>query len=120
MYNLDIKLNEINVKEENGSLYRKDEWGNWQKAEWNSLLEDFENTELYRAQNIVALNKQKVFNNIGINTDAILSKFLNPGSDQKLLIQLVLEELERLQVDIISLNITVDKWTSKLNITIAK
>ena len=119
MANIDIKINEENLVEKDGVLYRKDENGLLVKTGYDTLIIGFENTDVYRAQNIVQLRRDKYFNGSGIDIDSVFNSFFK-GAAGVILSNLVVEELQRLQVDIKDI-ITTDKdFVKKLVISLAE
>ena len=99
MANIDIKINEDNLVEKDGVLYRKDENGLLVKTGCDSLVLGFKRTDIYRAENIVQLRRDKYFNSSGIDVDSVLNSFFK-GAAGKMLDNLIIEEFLRLQVDI--------------------
>ena len=96
MANIDIKINEDNLVEKDGVLYRKDENGLLVKTGCDSLVLGFKRTDIYRAENIVQLRRD---NSSGIDVDSVLNSFFK-GAAGKMLDNLIIEEFLRLQVDI--------------------
>lgn len=119
MANIDIKINEDNLVEKDGVLYRKDENGLLVKTGYDTLIVGFENTDVYRAQNIVQLRRDKYFNGSGIDVDSIFNSFFK-GAAGVMLSNLIVEELLRLQVDIKDIVTTDKDFIKKLVISLAE
>ncbi len=119
MANIDIKINEDNLVEKDGVLYRKDENGLLVKTGYDTLIVGFENTDVYRAQNIVQLRRDKYFNGSGIDVDSIFNSFFK-GAAGVILSNLVVEELLRLQVEIKDIVTTDKDFIKKLVISLAE
>lgn len=119
MANIDIKINEDNLVEKDGVLYRKDENGLLVKTGYDTLIVGFENTDVYRAQNIVQLRRDKYFNGSGIDVDSIFNSFFK-GAAGVMLNNLIVEELLRLQVDIKDIVTTDKDFIKKLVISLAE
>lgn len=99
MANIDIKINEDNLVEKDGIIYRKQSDGTLLKTGYDSLVLGFKRTDIYRAENIVQLRRDKYFNSSGIDVDSVLNSFFK-GAAGKMLDNLIIEEFLRLQVDI--------------------
>lgn len=119
MANIDIKINEDNLVEKDRVLYRKDENGLLVKTGYDTLIVGFENTDVYRAQNIVQLRRDKYFNGSGIDVDSIFNSFFK-GAAGVMLSNLIVEELLRLQVDIKDIVTTDKDFIKKLVISLAE
>lgn len=119
MASIDIKINEDNLVEKDGVLYRKDENGLLVKTGYDTLIVGFENTDVYRAQNIVQLRRDKYFNGSGIDVDSVLNSFFR-GAAGVILSNLVVEELLRLQVEIKDIVTTDKDFIKKLVISLAE
>lgn len=119
MANIDIEIDEDNLVEKDGVLYRKQENGLLVKTGYDTLVIGFKKTDLFRAQNIVQLRRDKYFNDSGIDVDSVLNTFFK-GAAGKMLNNLILEEFQRLQVDISNIINTDKDFIRKTIITIAE
>ena len=119
MANIDIEIDEDNLVEKDGALYRKQEDGTLVKTGYDTLILGFKNTDLFRAQNIAKLRRDKYFNNSGIDVDSILNSFFK-GAAGVMLNNLIIEEFQRLQIDMKDIVSTDKNFIRKTVITIAQ
>lgn len=104
MLNADIEIDERNktLIEEDGKLFYVLENGEKIQLGWDVLLGGLQSTEVFRAENIVSMRKNKFFSDVGIDFDAIMDSYLS-GAANQILTDMVIEEMIRLNVNIISL-----------------
>lgn len=102
--NADFEIDERTktLIEKDGKLFYKLENGEEVQLGWDVLLGGLQSTEVFRAENIVSMRKNKFFSDVGINFDKIMDSYL-AGAANQVLTDMVIEELIRLNVNIVSL-----------------
>lgn len=120
MANIELILEEKDLVEEDGKVYRVSENGIKNEVAWSTIFKDFQRTDKQRAENIVALRRDKYFNKTGIDIDDFLKVYLNQenGVIKKDLNEIILEEFNNLEVEIDSFTTNDTTFERKIDIKI--
>lgn len=117
MANVDIIIDESKLVERDGVLYRKLSNGIEEKVAWDSLIKDFRNTDLPRAENIVSLRRDRYFNKTGLDVDFLFNSYFSSPTEKQLT-QMILEEFNNLGVEFENVSTSTDTFTKTMNINI--